>query len=210
MQGVLEFTAEEKREIKEFTVLLRKSIEGRVPAGDFRFLKKRISDAASQGSITRDAFGFNPIIIDLQTAFIVGHEIGFQREIIMSILLNRAVQAGTANIDEIKDTLGGNAANILENLAQINALYAKSPTIETENFRNLLLSFTNDMRVILIMIASRLVMLRRLFDSTDDAARRLVANEASKLYIPLAHKLGFYKLKSEMEDLALRYTETEI
>ena len=210
MQGVLEFTAEEKREIKELTVLLRKSIEGRVPAGDFRFLKKRISDAASQGSITRDAFGFNPIIIDLQTAFIVGQEIGFQREIIMSILLNRAVQAGTANIDEIKDTLGGNAANILENLAQINALYAKSPTIETENFRNLLLSFTNDMRVILIMIASRLVMLRRLFDSTDDAARRLVANEASKLYIPLAHKLGFYKLKSEMEDLALRYTETEI
>lgn len=210
MQGVLEFTAEEKREIKELTVLLRKSIEGRVPADDFRFLKKRISDAASQGSITRDAFGFNPIIIDLQTAFIVGQEIGFQREIIMSILLNRAVQAGTANIDEIKDTLGGNAANILENLAQINALYAKSPTIETENFRNLLLSFTNDMRVILIMIASRLVMLRRLFDSTDDAARRLVANEASKLYIPLAHKLGFYKLKSEMEDLALRYTETEI
>ena len=210
MQGVLEFTAEEKREIKELTVLLRKSIEGRVPADDFRFLKKRISDAASQGSITRDAFGFNPIIIDLQTAFIVGQEIGFQREIIMSILLNRAVQAGTANIDEIKDTLGGNAANILENLAQINALYAKSPTIETENFRNLLLSFTNDMRVILIMIASRLVMLRRLFDSTDDAARRLVANEASKLYIPLAHKLGFYKLKSEMEDLALRYTESEI
>ena len=210
MQGVLEFTAEEKREIKELTVLLRKSIEGRVPAEDFRFLKKRISDAASQGSITRDAFGFNPIIIDLQTAFIVGQEIGFQREIIMSILLNRAVQAGTANIDEIKDTLGGNAANILENLAQINALYAKSPTIETENFRNLLLSFTNDMRVILIMIASRLVLLRALFSHEDTDARIMVAREASKLYIPLAHKLGFYKLKSEMEDLAMRYTESEV
>ena len=79
-----------------------------------------------------------------------------------------------------------------------------------ENFRNLLLSFTNDMRVILIMIASRLVMLRELFDSDNDEARRLVAHEASTLYIPLAHKLGFYKLKSEMEDLSLRYTETEI
>lgn len=210
MQEVLKFTAEEEREIKELVVMLRRSIDGRVPASDFRFLKKRIADAASQGRIARDAFGFNPIILDLQTAFIVGQEIGFQREIIMSILLNRALQAGTANISEIKETLGENAANILENLAQINALYAKSPTIETENFRNLLLSFTNDMRVILIMIASRLVMLRRLFDSTDDTARRMVANEASKLYIPLAHKLGFYKLKSEMEDLALRYTETEI
>ena len=210
MQGILEFTAEEKRELKELTVTLRKSIEGKLPAGDFHFLKQRIANAVSEGRITRDGFGFNPIIIDLHTALVVGQEIGFQREIIMSILLNRALQAGTASISEVKENLGESAANILENLAQINALYAKSPTIETENFRNLLLSFTNDMRVILIMIASRLVMLRRLFNSGDDAARRLVANEASKLYIPLAHKLGFYKLKSEMEDLALRYTETEI
>ena len=210
MQGVLDFTVEEKNEIKELAVMLRKSIEGEVLSSDFLFLKKRIAEAVGEGKITRDGFGFNPIIIDLQTAFIVGQEIGFQREIIMSILLNRALQAGTANINEVKERLGDNAANILENLAQINALYAKSPTIETENFRNLLLSFTNDMRVILIMIASRLVMLRRLFNSTDETARRLIANEASKLYIPLAHKLGFYKLKSEMEDLSLRYTETEI
>ncbi|MBQ5888991.1 MAG: bifunctional (p)ppGpp synthetase/guanosine-3',5'-bis(diphosphate) 3'-pyrophosphohydrolase, partial [Bacteroidaceae bacterium] len=69
---------------------------------------------------------------------------------------------------------------------------------------------TNDMRVMLIMISSRLVILRQLFDSNDSDARRMVAREASKLYIPLAHKLGFYKLKSEMEDFALRYTESEI
>lgn len=210
MQELLEFTAEEKREVKELTIMLRKSIDGGLPAGNFTFLKKRITEAVEQGKITRDSFGFNPIILDLQTAMIVGQEIGFQPEIIMSIMLNRSLQAGTASIEEIKERLGESAANILENLAQINALYAKSPTIETENFRNLLLSFTNDMRVILIMIASRLVMLRRLAASDDDNARRMVANEASKLYIPLAHKLGFYKLKSEMEDLSLRYTETEI
>ena len=210
MQKLLEFTAEEKREVKELTIMLRKSIDGGLPAGNFTFLKKRITEAVEQGKITRDSFGFNPIILDLRTAMIVGQEIGFQPEIIMSIMLNRSLQAGTASIEEIKERLGESAANILENLAQINALYAKSPTIETENFRNLLLSFTNDMRVILIMIASRLVMLRRLAASDDDNARRMVANEASKLYIPLAHKLGFYKLKSEMEDLSLRYTETEI
>ena len=158
----------------------------------------------------RDALGFSPVITDMQTAVLVGHEIGFQNEIITSILLNRCVNAGTATIEEIKDIFGENVTKILNNLIQINSLYAKSPTIESENFRNLLLSFTNDMRVILIMIASRLVMLRGLFDSDNEEARRLVANEASKLYIPLAHKLGFYKLKSEMEDLSLRYTETDI
>ena len=210
MQEFLVLKEEEKREILEQFITLRRSLEERMPAADYRFIKEKVSSAMQSGKLARDGFGFNPIIVDLQTACIVGGEIGFQREIIMSILLNRCIEAGTATIEEAKQQFGESTANILQNLAQITALYAKSPTIETENFRNLLLSFTNDMRVILIMIASRLVMLRRLFNSADESARKLVAREASKLYIPLAHKLGFYKLKSEMEDLSLRYTETEI
>ena len=210
MQEFLVLKEEEKREILEQFITLRRSLEERMPAADYRFIKEKVSSAMQSGKLARDGFGFNPIIVDLQTACIVGGEIGFQREIIMSILLNRCIEAGTATIEEAKQQFGESTANILQNLAQITALYAKSPTIETENFRNLLLSFTNDMRVILIMIASRLVMLRRLFNSADESARKLVAREATKLYIPLAHKLGFYKLKSEMEDLSLRYTETEI
>ena len=210
MQEILVLKEEEKREILEQFITLRRSLEERMPAADYRFIKEKVSSAMQSGKLARDGFRFNPIIVDLQTACIVGGEIGFQREIIMSILLNRCIEAGTATIEEAKQQFGESTANILQNLAQITALYAKSPTIETENFRNLLLSFTNDMRVILIMIASRLVMLRRLFNSADESARKLVAREATKLYIPLAHKLGFYKLKSEMEDLSLRYTETEI
>ena len=210
MQELFEFTHEEKMELRTLFGELRKSVEGKFFGKDYRFVKENISTAILQGRITRDKLGFNPVIIDLKTALLVGQEIGFQREIIISIMLNRCIQAGTSTLEETKGELGENAVKILDNLAKISNIYAKSPTIETENFRNLLLSFTNDMRVILIMIASRLVMLRSLFNSEDDAARRLVANEASKLYIPLAHKLGFYKLKSEMEDLALRYTETEI
>lgn len=210
MQAVFEFTHEEKRELRTLLSELRLGIEGKFIGKDYRFVRNLIADAIAQGRITRDGLGFNPVITDIKTALLVGQEIGFQREIIISIMLNRCIQSGTSSIDEIKEELGENAVKILDNLAQINSIYAKSPTIETENFRNLLLSFTNDMRVILIMIASRLVMLRSLFSSGNDDARRLVAREASKLYIPLAHKLGFYKLKSEMEDLAMRYTETEV
>ena len=210
MQELSAFTLEEKKELFGLIGELRRNAEGKLSSSDYRFVKERIADAVEQGKIARDGLGFNPIIIELKTAMLVSQEIGYQREIIISILINRCIQAGTATIGEMKDELGDNAVKILENLAQINSIYAKSPTIETENFRKLLLSFTNDMRVILIMIANRLVLLRSLFSSTDDEARRMVAREASKLYIPLAHKLGFYKLKSEMEDLALRYTETEI
>lgn len=210
MQELLVLTLEEKKELFGLINELRKNAEGKLSSNDYRFVRERITDSVKQGKITRDRLGFNPIIIELKTAMLVSQEIGYQREIIISILINRCIQAGTATIEEMKEELGESAVKILENLAQINSIYAKSPTIETENFRNLLLSFTNDMRVILIMIANRLVLLRSLFCSTDDEARKLVAREASKLYIPLAHKLGFYKLKSEMEDLALRYTETEI
>lgn len=210
MNELLIHTDNEKREIGELTEILIQNIEGGILSEAYTYIKERTVNAIAEGKITRDALGFSPVITDMQAAVLVGHEIGFQNEIITSILLNRCVNAGTATIDEIKDIFGENVTNILNNLIQINSLYAKSPTIESENFRNLLLSFTNDMRIILIMIASRLVMLRGLFDSDNEEARRLVANEASKLYIPLAHKLGFYKLKSEMEDLSLRYTETEI
>lgn len=210
MQELFVFTHEEKSELRTLLCELRKSVEGKFFGKEYKLVKESIANAITQGRITRDRLGFNPIILDLKTALLVGQEIGFQHEIMISIMLNRCVQADTSIIEGIKDELGENAVKILDNLAQINSIYAKSPTIETENFRNLLLSFTNDMRVILIMIASRLVMLRSLFGSDNEDARRMIAREASKLYIPLAHKLGFYKLKSEMEDLALRYTETEI
>ena len=204
------FREEEKEKVVGLARELGRSIEDTAKAQKYRFIRQKIQAAIETGKIMRDSLGFNPIVNDMQTALLVGHEIGYQHEIVASILLNRCIQAGTTTIDEVKAEFGENTAKILTNLAQINSLYAKSPTIETENFRNLLLSFTNDMRVILIMIASRLVLLRALFSHDDEKARKMVAREASQLYIPLAHKLGFYKLKSEMEDLAMRYTESEV
>ena len=101
-------------------------------------------------------------------------------------------------------------AGIIKGLVKINELYSKSPTVESENFRNLLLSFAEDMRVILIMIADRVNLMRQIKDSPNDEARKQVSNESAYLYAPLAHKLGLYKLKSELEDLSLKYTETEV
>ena len=101
-------------------------------------------------------------------------------------------------------------AGIIRGLVKINELYAKSPTIESENFRNLLLSFAEDMRVILIMIADRVNLMRQIKDSENEEARQQVSNEAAYLYAPLAHKLGLYKLKSELEDLSLKYTEHDV
>ena len=113
------------------------------------------------------------------------------------------------SIDEVNAEYGDDVASIIKGLVKTNELYAKSPAIESENFRNLLLSFAEDMRVILIMIADRVNVMRQIKDTGNEEDRLKVANEAAYLYAPLAHKLGLYKLKSELEDLSLKYTQKE-
>ena len=203
-------SSEEKKELFGLCRKIQHNVEEKLEPADYLHLKRYLDKAVEEGKIQRNNFGLNPILLDIHTAYLVGCEIGHRREIAVSILLNRCVQSGVATIEEVSAQFGSNIANILTGLTKINSLYAKSPTVESENFRNLLLSFANDMRIILIMIADRLVLMRHIADSDNDGARRQVAREASQLYAPLAHKLGFYKLKSELEDLVIKYTEPEV
>ncbi|WP_373802945.1 RelA/SpoT family protein [Bacteroides heparinolyticus] len=178
--------------------------------GDFKKLKTHLANTIQNNHVQRDIFGLNPVIKDMQTAVIVAEEIGMKRASILGLMLHDSVRCGTCSSQEVEQIYGEDVAGIIRGLIRVNELYAKSPTIESENFRNLLLSFAEDMRVILIMIADRVNIMRQIKDVENDEARRQVANEAAYLYAPLAHKLGLYKLKSELEDLSLKYTEKEI
>ena len=210
MSGILAFSHEDREALKMLCRQLRGEAQEKITLSDYRFLKSCIDKAIAEEKITRDRFGLNPIILDLKTAYLVTGEIGHRRDIIISIVLNRCMQAGVVDIKDVDNRFGKNVSNILTSLAKINGLYAKSPTVESENFRNLLLSFADDMRFILIMIADRLVLMRHIAGTDNNEARLQVANEAAKLYAPLAHKLGFYKMKSELEDLVIKYTEPEV
>ena len=171
---------------------------------DCRKVKQQLMEFIENGQLPRNAFGMNPIIKDMQTAVIVGEEIGMKRASIISIMLHEPVKYGLCSIDFVKEEYGEDVAGIIRGLVKINELYTKSPTIESENFRNLLLSFAEDMRVILIMIADRVNLMRQIKDTPNEEARKRVSNESAYLYAPLAHKLGLYKLKSELEDLSLK------
>ena len=177
---------------------------------DCKKLKGILIEAARNQSLRRDVFGLNPIIKDMETTVIVAEEIGMQRASILGIMLHESVRGGFYTPERVQEEFGEDVAGIIRGLIRINELYAKSPTIESENFRNLLISFAEDIRVILIMIADRLNVMRQSKDSPNDEARVKVANEAAYLYAPLAHKLGLYKLKSELEDLSLKYTQHDI
>ena len=142
-----------------------------------------------------------------QTAEILSEEIGLRGDATEAVLLIPEVEAGNITLEEVEKTKGESVARILHGLERIRQLYEKNPSVESENFRNLLLSFAEDMRVILIMIANRVNLMRQIRDTDNEEARLEVSQEAAYLYAPLAHKLGLYKLKSELEDLSLKYME---
>ena len=177
---------------------------------DCHKLKTHLVKAMSEGTIPRNVFQMNPIIKDMQTAVIVAEEIGMRRASILGIMLHESVKYNLCSLESVKEEYGEDVAGIIRGLVKINELYSKSPIIESENFRNLLLSFAEDMRVILIIIADRVNLMRQIKDSPNEEARLEVANEAAYLYAPLAHKLGLYKLKSELEDLSLKYTQHDV
>ena len=155
----------------------------------------------------RNVFGLNPLLFGLQTAKIAIDETGLKRDGLIAILLYSCRSAISLSEEEIGATYGEGVKHILHGLDRVQQLYQRTPVIESENFRNLLVSFAEDMRVILIMIADRVNLMRQIRDTDKEEEKRRVSEEASYLYAPLAHKLGLYKLKSELEDLSLKYLE---
>ena len=207
MTDTLYFTPEERQQITALYAELKQKIAPTLTDGDEERLRKHLLTAVEEGQVQRDLFGLNPIVSSLQTAMIAVDEIGLRREAVLAIMLRPCVDAGFLTVDEVSASYGSPVGRILHGLQRIQELYKKNPVIESENFRNLLLSFAEDMRVILIMIADRVNLMRLIRDTQNEEAKHRVSEEAAYLYAPLAHKLGLYKLKSELEDLSLKYLE---
>ena len=201
------FTATEKEEVRDLYTRLKQQIENTLQAGDEDKIRTHLLHSVEQQQVHRDVFGLNPILSGLQTALIMVEEIGLKRDAVMAILLRPSFEDGFVSASEVGEQYGESVALILRGLERIHALYKKNPVVESENFRNLLLSFAEDMRVILIMIADRVNLMRQIRNSDNQHDKIEVSQEAAYLYAPLAHKLGLYKLKSELEDLSLKYLE---
>ena len=207
MNPQFEFTPDERQLEQQLYAELIQKTAASFEDGDEARLRHHLDEATRQGCLERDVFDLNPIVTSCQTALLVVDEIGLRRDTVLAVMLRPAVDAGFLSVDEAGTQYGLAVARILHGLQRIQELYKKNPVIESENFRNLLLSFAEDMRVILIMIADRVNLMRQIRDTSNDEGKRQVSEEAAYLYAPLAHKLGLYKLKSELEDLSLKYLE---
>ena len=210
MEELATFSIEEKNELLLTVKKLQSLVADVLNPDDFRKIKEILLQAVETDRLHRDKFGLNPILFDLQTAVITAEEIGLNRASIVSILLHDCVTIGVISEESVRQEFGHEVAHIIHGILRVNELYAKNPSIETENFRDLLLSFAEDMRVIFIIIADRVNLMRQIKDRGEIEERTRVATEASRLYAPLAHKLGLYLIKRELEDLSLKYLEPDV
>lgn len=211
MDKKLFFTNNEKSQVLEAIKELRNSQNYVLTKSDELKVFQSLKQAIIQKRIQRDIFGLNPILSSIQTALIAIEEIGLKRDGVVAVLLYSCFTEKTENdYDKYEKEFGKTVVSILKGLVHIQELYKKNPVIESENFRNLLLSFAEDMRVILIMIADRVNLMRQIRNTECEEEKKRVSEEASYLYAPLAHKLGLYKLKSELEDLSLKYLEHDV
>ncbi|MBR4390296.1 MAG: bifunctional (p)ppGpp synthetase/guanosine-3',5'-bis(diphosphate) 3'-pyrophosphohydrolase [Prevotella sp.] len=198
------FSRSEKEEIVTLRKHLRSAI-GNLPVE--KEVVHVLDHALKQGWLERDAFSLNPIVTAMQTAVVAVEETSLRQEGVTAILLNVGMVSKLWSDQEIEKRFGKGVARILKGLEKTRQLDKRNTAADTENFRNLLLSFAEDMRVILIMIASQVNLMRQIRDTDEEEMKLKVSQEASYLYAPLAHKLGLYKLKSELEDLSLKYLE---
>lgn len=166
-------------------------------------LKSDLKTSLEEGIIDIDR-----IMKMMRVAGIAHREIQLRHHTIESVLLypilNKKVTA-----DHIKINYSSTTAEIVEGLAKVQSLYEKHVSVQSENFRKLLLSLVGDVRVIMIMIIERLDTMRHLSEMTKEEQQE-ISQEVSYLYAPLAHRMGLYGIKTELEDLSLKYTSYDI
>ncbi len=201
---------EKKLILREYRALLR-ALKNRIKRGDRPRLRRAFEIAADAHKETRRKSGEPYILHPIAVARIVVEEVGMGVTSAICALLHDVVEDTEITLHDIETEFGSDYAKIIDGLTKIsNVVDLKSTTTEqAENFRKILLTLAHDPRVILIKLADRLHNMRTL-ESMSREKQLKIASETSYIYSPLAHRLGFYEIKSELEDLALKYTQPEV
>lgn len=179
-------------------------------AGDVRRLREALRRGIESGKLTRDRFGFNQVVRSLATCVSLCESISADRNMVAAVLLAPVVRRGAMTEDEVVADWGDDVAKMVRGLVKVASLYSRGTSVESENFRKLLLTFAEDLRVIIIMIVDRLTLMRAINHHPSERLVRDTAIEVSYLYAPLAHRLGLYAVKSELEDMSLKYSNREM
>ena len=196
----------EKKEILNRYRGLLRSCRYKLDDNDKKLIRKAFNISLEAHKNARRKSGEPYIYHPLAVARIVAEEIGLGSIAIACALLHDTVEDTDITLKDIEGMFGKKVASIIDGLTKISGVFDASSSLQAENFRKMLLTLAEDVRVILIKLADRLHNMRTL-DSMERTKQLKIASETLYLYAPLAHRLGLNTIKSEMEDLSLKYTE---
>jgi GTP diphosphokinase / guanosine-3',5'-bis(diphosphate) 3'-diphosphatase len=198
----------EKKEILKHYRQLVKLVAQRMKPGDDKRLRRAFEVAVDAHKHQRRKSGEPYILHPLAVAKIVASEIGLGTTSVMCALLHDTVEDTEITLADIKREFGDEITGIIDGLTKISKFSTQTESIQAENYRKILLTLSDDIRVILIKVADRLHNMRTL-DTVPRKNQLKISSETIYLYAPLAHRLGLYSIKGELEDLAMKYTETD-
>ncbi len=198
----------EKKEILNRYKLLIKACKRRLEVGDKEIIRKAFEVSVEAHKEMRRKSGEPYIYHPIAVAQICAEEIGLGTTAIVCALLHDTVEDTDMTLDDIKGMFGDKVAQIIDGLTKISGVFDQTSSIQAENFRKMLLTLSEDVRVILIKLADRLHNMRTLDHMKRDKQMK-IAGETLYLYAPLAHRLGLNTIKSELEDLGLKYTNED-
>lgn len=203
-------SAEEEKDkiLKAYRALLR-ALRPSLGKGDKKMIRLAFDMAMEAHKDMRRKTGEPYILHPLAVAQICAEEIGLGPLAIVCALLHDTVEDTHLTLENIRNGFGEKAAMIVDGLTKISGVFDKGTSLQAENFRKMLLTLSDDVRVILIKLADRLHNMRTL-DSMRRDKQLKIASETAYLYAPLAHRLGLYSIKTELEDLSMKYTEPDI
>lgn len=206
---VIDLELERKEILKRYRDLL-KACKRKLEKGDKEIIRKAFNVALEAHKDMRRKSGEPYIYHPIAVAQICAEEIGLGTTSVVCALLHDTVEDTDISLDDIKGMFGEKVAKIIDGLTKISGVFdQQTNSLQAENFRKMLLTLSDDIRVILIKLADRLHNMRTL-DSMKRDKQLKIASETLYLYGPLAHRLGLNAIKTELEDLGLKYTETEI
>ena len=209
MVSTIETVAENAQIAKAYKDLLRTSYQ-KLTAADKKMIRLALDTAVDAHKDQRRKSGEPYILHPIAVAKIVADDIGLGAPSIASALLHDVVEDTKYTIDDIESLHGSQIAKIVNGLTKISSLKKdKNVSLQAENFRKMLLTLNDDARVIIIKIADRLHNMQTM-DVMPRHKQIKIASETLYIYAPLAHRVGMYNIKTELEDLGLKYTEPEV
>ena len=193
--------------LSKYTHVL-KSCRNLISGEDIKQIRRAFK-IAIQNEVNASELNYQEIIRILDITLIITQEIGLGRTSIICAMIHKTVEKDMLTLDQIREMFGYKVWQIVKGLKEISHIYATQKIVDSENFRKLLLSFAEDIRVQLIFLAEKLYALRQA-SQLNETEQKQLAKETSYIYIPFAHRLGLYNIKSEMEDTALRYSNPRV